>query len=168
METTMDYLVCALVTGIGATAVMDAWTVARKRLTGAALPDYGLVGRWLAHMRRGRFRHPRIAAAAPVKGERAIGWVAHYLTGIAFAAVLLAVWGLDWARNPTPGPALAVGIATVLAPFLLMQPGMGAGFFASRAPRPAAARLQSIVTHAVFGLGLYAAAWVNNLSYLQG
>jgi hypothetical protein len=53
---------------------------------------------------------------------------------------------------------LAVGIGTVAAPFLLMQPGMGAGLAARRSPRPAAARLHSLVTHAVFGLGLYASA----------
>ena len=51
-----------------------------------------------------------------------------------------------------------VGIGTVLAPFLLMQPGMGAGIAARRNPRPAVARMHSLVTHAMFGLGLYVAA----------
>ncbi len=64
---------------------------------------------------------------------------------------------------PTLGPALLVGVGTVAAPFLLMQPGMGAGIAASRTPRPNAARLQSLATHAVFGAGLYAAALVLNL-----
>jgi hypothetical protein len=41
-----------------------------------------------------------------------------------------------------------------------MQPGMGAGVAASRTPRPGAARMQSLVTHAVFGLGLFLAARV--------
>jgi hypothetical protein len=52
---------------------------------------------------------------------------------------------------------LIVGIGSVLAPFLLMQPGMGAGIAASRTARPGAARIQSLVTHTVFGVGLYAA-----------
>jgi Protein of unknown function (DUF2938) len=51
----------------------------------------------------------------------------------------------------------------VAAPFLLMQPGMGAGIAASRTPRPAAARLHSLVTHGIFGLGLYAAGWATSL-----
>jgi hypothetical protein len=34
---------------------------------------------------------------------------------------------------------------------------MGAGVAASRTARPGAARLQSLVTHAIFGLGLYTA-----------
>ncbi len=163
METIMDYLAYSLLTGAGATAVTDLWAIARKRLLGVRPPDYGLVGRWIAHLARGRWRHDRIAAAAPVRCERLIGWAAHYLIGISFAAALLAIWGLEWVSRPTLAPALMVGIGTVLAPFLLMQPGMGAGIAASRMPNPASARLQSLVTHAVFGLGLYAAAWAATL-----
>ena len=163
----MTFLTFAVLTGAGATVVMDLWVIARKRLLGMPPADYGLVGRWVGHMARGRFRHDRIAASPAVKGERLIGWTVHYLTGIAFAAVLLAIWGLDWVSHPTLGPALMVGIATVAAPFLLMQPGMGAGIAASRTPRPNAARLQSIVTHAIFGFGLYAAGWATNLLAAQ-
>ena len=160
MSEAMGYLFYAVLIGAGATAVMDVWGVVRKRLLGIPSADYALVGRWFVYLTRGRFRHNPIAATPPVKGERAIGWTAHYLTGIAFAAVLLAVWGLDWARDPAIVPALIVGLGTVAAPFLLLQPGMGAGIAASRTPRPAAARVQSLVTHAIFGLGLYASAWL--------
>jgi hypothetical protein len=40
-----------------------------------------------------------------------------------------------------------------------MQPGMGAGVFASRTPNPVAARLRSLTTHTIFAAGLYAAGW---------
>lgn len=159
----MDYAGSSLFIGAGATLTTDLWAIARGRLFGVPAPDWGLVGRWLGHMARGRFRHERIATAEPVRGERVIGWTAHYLIGITFAGGLLAICGLAWARQPTPAPALAFGIATVAAPFLLMQPGMGAGIAASRTPRPNSARLQSLVTHAVFGLGLYAAGLVLKL-----
>jgi len=164
METIMNYAVCAVLIGAGATAVMDTWTLVRKQLLGIPF-SYGLVGRWLAYLPRGRFRHEPIAASPAVPGERVVGWTAHYLVGIAFAAVLLALWGLDWVRQPTLGPALIVGIGSVAAPFLVLQPGMGAGIAASRTPRPAAARFQSVITHAIFGLGLYAAGWLTNLLY---
>lgn len=163
MSEAWDYLAGAVLIGAGATLVMDAWTIARTKLLGGRAADYGLVGRWLAYLPRGRFRHDPISASPPVKHERVIGWTAHYLIGIAFAALLLAVCGLAWARNPTIGPALMVGIGTVAAPFLLMQPGMGAGIAARRTPRPTAARVQSVMTHAVFGFGLYACAWLLNL-----
>ena len=97
----MDLLTCTVVIGAGATAVMDLWTVARARLLGGRMPEYAWLGRWLASSH-----------------ERAIGWIAHYLIGMAFAAVLLAIWGVEWARQPTLAPALIVGIGSVAAPFL--------------------------------------------------
>ena len=159
----MDTQMQVLFTGIGATAFMDVAMVARERFLGIPQPDYGFVGRWLGHMAHGQFAHPRIAAAPAVRGERAIGWAAHYASGIAFAGLLYGIAGDGWFRAPTIGIALAVGIATVAAPFLVMQPAMGAGFAANRTPRPNAARAQSIATHAIFGLGLYAAAWTTRV-----
>ena len=81
----------------------------------------------------------------------------------AFASVLLAIFGLDWARHPAIGPALLVGIGSVAAPFLIMQPGMGFGIAASRMPNPAAARVRSLVMHGVFGVGLYLTGCVASL-----
>ena len=161
----MDFLFRALVVGVGATLVMDAWMLARAALFGIKRPDYGLVGRWFAYLFQGRFRHDPIGASRPIRGERTLGWSVHYATGIAFAALLLSVWGVDWALRPTVGPALAVGLATVAAPFLLMQPGMGAGIAARRTPRPSAARIQSLLTHGVFGLGLYVAGVVGSFFF---
>jgi hypothetical protein len=163
MDGITGYLTSALLIGAGATAIMDIWMLIRRSLLGVALPDYGPLGRWLAYMTQGRFRHDPIAASPAVPHEHLIGWIAHYLTGIAFAAILLAIWGLDWAHHPTIGPALIIGIGGVAAPFLLMQPGMGAGIAASRTPRPAAARIQTLITHGIFGLGLYAAGWATSL-----
>lgn len=163
MAEAVDYLVRAVLIGTGATALTDLWAIVRRWISGVAPPDYALVGRWLGWMPRGRFRHESIATSAPVRRERLIGWTAHYLIGVAFASVLLALWGLDWARHPTPGPALIVGVGSVAAPLLLLQPGMGAGIAARRTPHPAAARLRSLVMHVVFGIGLYLAGWATRL-----
>lgn len=154
----MDVVVCTVLVGVGATVATDLWALVRRRVFGLALPNWGHVGRWIAHMRHGRFRHAAIARAEPVAHEAVLGWTAHYAIGMAFAALLPMLYGAAWFRSPSLLPALAVGIGTVLAPFLLMQPGMGAGLFASRTPRPGIARLHSLATHAIFGLGLYAAA----------
>lgn len=156
----MKLLIATVAIGVGATLLMDLWGLLRQPLMGMARPDYALVGRWIGHMPRGQFRHAAIGKAVPIAGEQLLGWLAHYLIGIAFAALLVVIGGESWLRGPEPGLALTVGLATVLAPFLLMQPGMGAGFAASRTANPGAARLQSLLTHAVFGLGLYVSAWI--------
>lgn len=106
-----------------------------------------------------------ITAAAPVRAERPLGWTVHYLIGIAFAALLLGVWGLAWVRQPTLAPALIVGMGTVAAPLLILQPAMGAGLAASQTARPASVRLQSLITHTIYGLGLFLAGWVDSLLF---
>ncbi len=156
----MNYLLALLTTGIGATALIDLCALGRRRLFGIPLPDYGLVGRWIAYLPRGQLVHRPIAASAPIAGERAVGWIAHYLIGIGFAAALPLCVGIDLLAHPRLLPALTVGLVSVLAPFLFMQPAMGAGIAAARAARPWRARLQSLTTHAVFGLGLYLAGWI--------
>lgn len=155
----MNHITAILTIGTGATAVMDAWGFARKTLLGVPSPEYGLVGRWVGHMPHGRFRHASITASPAVPGERVIGWIVHYLTGITYAGLLVALGGDSWLQHPTLSLAMAVGIGTVLAPFLLMQPAMGAGIASRRTPRPGIARLHSGIMHAVFGAGLFAAGW---------
>jgi Protein of unknown function (DUF2938) len=153
-----EFVVRATLIGIGVTVVLDLWTALLKRLFGVPSSNWGMVGRWFGHLPRGRFAHDNIAAAPPVRGELIIGWGAHYAIGIVFAALLLAIRGLDWARHPTLLPALIVGLLTLVAPFFMMQPGIGAGIAASRTPNPNAARLRSILAHTVFGVGLYGSA----------
>lgn len=143
--------------GIGATMVLDAWLLVLRRLHVPTL-DFAMIGRWAGHAVRGRWKHEAIARAAPVRAERALGWSVHYLTGVAFAGLLVALSGVGWTRQPTVLPALALGIGTVLAPWLLMQPAMGAGIAAARTARPHANRLRSVANHTVFGAGLYLAA----------
>lgn len=138
--------------GAGAAALMDLGLWLQRRL------DFGPIGRWVGHMARGRFAHVAIAKAAPVRGEQALGWGVHYATGIAFAALLLALAGPGWLAAPSLGPALAVGVGTVLVPLLVMQPAMGAGVASRRTPTPLRNCLRSLLNHAVFGAGLYLAA----------
>jgi hypothetical protein len=158
----MDTLVHAAFIGIGATLVMDLWGAVRRPLFGFAPLDYALLGRWVGGIPRGQLSHTAIATSPRLPGERLIGWAAHYLIGITFAALLLVVAGDDWRMRPTLAPALLVGVGTVLAPFLIMQPAMGAGLAGARTPRPAMTRLQSLLTHTIYGLGLYLAAWLEH------
>ncbi|KVD31509.1 DUF2938 domain-containing protein [Burkholderia ubonensis] len=163
MNDTADALLRLLLIGAGGTLVMDLWTLFRRRAFGVPSLDYALVGRWLGHMASGRFRHASIVAAAPVRHERPLGWLAHYAIGIAFAGLPVALAGTQWISAPTLLPALAAGIGSVAAPFFVMQPAFGFGIAAARTPQPSVARRRSLVTHLSYGLGLYVAAQVLTL-----
>lgn len=158
----METAMAIVLVGVGATAFIDAWSLVRARVLKVPATDFALVGRWIGHIPQGQFVQRPVSAAAPVRGEALIGWSAHYLIGIAFAGLLWLVTGNDWFRAPTMLPALLVGVATVLAPWLLLQPGMGAGVFARCAARPWQVRFHSFLTHALFGVGLYASAVLVN------
>lgn len=154
---TIREAVAIVLIGVGATAVLDLWLVVLRRL-GVPTGSFALIGRWVAHMARGRFSHASIAKAEPVSIERAIGWVTHYAVGIAFAAVLVALQGSGWIQQPTFMPAFLTGVATVSMPLFVMQPAMGSGFAASKTPTPLQNCARSIANHAVFGVGMYLAA----------
>lgn len=147
----------AMLIGIGATAVMDAWLLLLKHL-GVPTLNFAFIGRWVGHLFQGQFAHAAIAKAVPIRGELAWGWLTHYAVGMAFATVLVGLQGADWVRSPTLLPALAVGVCTVAAPLLVMQPAMGSGFAASRTPTPLKNCLRSLANHTVFGFGLYLSA----------
>ena len=153
----LDLVVRGLVMGVAGSALMDVWSVAMRRF-GIPTLDYRFLGRWIGHLPRGRFVHERIARSAPVPGEVAIGWLAHYAIGVTFALLLVAIVGRAWLKVPTIWPALAVGIGTIVAPWFLMQPAMGGGIAAAKSPNPAATRARNLGTHVIYGLGLYAAA----------
>lgn len=153
----LELVVRAIVIGVGATLLMDGWAFVLRRM-GVPSLDFALLGRWLGHLAHGRVAHPRIASATPVRGERMLGWVAHYTIGVSFAALLLLAAGLAWAHAPTLGPALAIGLVTVVAPLFVLQPALGAGIASSKTPRPVFNTLKSIVTHTVYGVGLYLTA----------
>ena len=158
MSDVAEFLTRGVLIGLGAAALMDAWALFARRAFSIQGLDYALLGRWIGHLPRRRFFHERIASALPIRGERPLGWVAHCSIGITFAFLLLAIWGLDWARSPTLWPAMLVGLGTIVAPWFVMQPGMGAGIAASRTPNPRAARLRNLATHTIYGIGLFVTA----------
>lgn len=143
--------------GGGATLITDLWMLFLM-LFGMPPMNVRMLGRWVGHVARGKVVHSAIAASSPISGETAIGWVAHYLVGVLFAALLVMMMGERWLSAPQLAPALLFGAATLVAPFLLMQPAMGAGFASLRTATPVRNIAKSTMTHLAFGAGLFLAA----------
>lgn len=155
MNQTISYILTPVFIGIGATLIFDLWAVLLNYAFKIAPSNFCLVGRWLRYMPEGVFIHSNIGSAPRKSGECTAGWLAHYFTGVAFAAMFIAFAGNNWIQHPGIFPALLFGIITLAAPFFIMQPAFGLGFAASKTPKPAQARLRSLMNHIVFGFGLY-------------
>lgn len=149
------YILAASLAGLGATLLIDLWALVLTRGFNIPSLSYCLLGRWILHMPGGTFAHPSIAAAPPRPHECAVGWVAHYSIGVVFALLFVSLASWRWLEHPTLLPALAFGVVTTLMPYLVMQPAFGLGIAASKTPRPAQARIKSLMTHTVYGVGLY-------------
>ena len=147
----------AVLVGIIATLATDLW-LGLLQIIGVPPANWALVGRWVAWMPRGVFVHRAIAATPSVRGELAIGWGFHYVVGIAYAALYLAINRLELASAPTLISALVFAIALLVVPWFVMQPALGLGFFAARTSHPNVTRIINISGHAAFGVGLYLGA----------
>ena len=148
----------AVIIGLGATLAMDLWNLFLKHAFTIPSLDYCMLGRWVGHIPRGRLRHAGIGASPVVPYECAIGWVTHYSIGAVLAVGFVCLSSAEWLRRPTLPPALLYGLVTVAFPFFVLQPALGLGLASSKAPSPVQARIKSLATHIVFGLGLYLGA----------
>lgn len=147
-----------IVVGIGGTAAMDAWAIFLWAACGQGRPDFGPMGRWFWHLHRGTVFHPDIGEAAAFRRETALGWLGHYAVGVVYGVVLVALTGRRWLEAPTFLPACVLGIVTVGAGWFLLQPGMGAGWAASRLPHPWRVRGMNLLAHTVFAAGMFGTA----------
>jgi hypothetical protein len=155
---TFEIILKSAAIGFLATALLDVWAIVLNKLFGQSRANWGMVGRWVAHLGRGKVFHDNIADAEPVPNELAIGWVFHYAVGILYGLMLVAFAGAGWLASPSFLPAFVLGMVTVLAAWCLLQPGLGLGWFAAKTPNPAKVRLLNIVSHTVFAVGLFGAA----------
>jgi hypothetical protein len=151
----MEQALFVLVTGITATVAIDLWATFANRILGWPRTNWGLVGRWIGHMRDGQFTHVSIGSSPTIAHESILGWSFHYVVGCIYAALYLMYVSIAQAGKPTLVSAVLFGWVTILSPWLLMQPALGLGICASKAPRPNLVRLQNLIIHTIFGLALY-------------
>ena len=156
----MSFMLEGALVGLGATLFIDLWALFLRQAFNVRSLDYCLLGRWVLHMPDGRIVHESIAASSAKAHECTVGWTAHYTIGVIFALVFALLAPEGWLERPTLLPAMAFGVATVVVPFFTIQPSIGLGVASSRTPNPTKARLKSLMTHAVFGMGLYVWAYL--------
>jgi hypothetical protein len=148
----------AILVGLLATLAIDSWAAFLRRAFDVRSLNYCLLGRWVLSMADGVFVHRNINDAPSKSLECPVGWTAHYGIGAGFGFVFALLVSEAWFAHPTPLPALLFGMVTVLVPFFTLQPALGLGVASSKTPHPMRARLKSLGTHTVFGIGLYLAA----------
>jgi hypothetical protein len=152
------YILVLFGIGIGATLLTDLWNQFLRLSFSIRSLNFCFLGRWIMYMPKGKFRHHNIAETAPKQFECIVGWMAHYSIGIILTLFFALVVSADWFIKPTFLPALFYGIATVVFPLFVLQPSLGLGLASANTPYPLKARIKSIMTHIVFGVGIWLSA----------
>ena len=144
--------------GIAATLFIDLYAFLLAKVFKIPSLNFCLVGRWGLGLLDGKFMHQNIAASPVKHFECVFGWCLHYFIGVLFSFLFILLVGLAWLEQPTLIAACIFGLASVSMPFFVMQPALGMGIMATKSANPFQARLQSSVTHLLFGVGLYLSA----------
>jgi len=155
-----SFILQAVVAGILATVVLDLWQRLLQAVAGVPAANWGLIGRWFAYIPRGRLIHRPIAETAAVPGEAAIGWIMHYLIGVAYGFAYLGLMVFILERPATLLNGLVFGAASVVIPWFIMQPGLGIGVMGRLAPKPWMPPLVALVNHVVYGAALFGGVWI--------
>lgn len=144
-----------LFVGIGSTIALDIWVLLVERLTGIPPTNWGVVGRWIAGMPSGHLVLQQ--SDKPISDtEKVIGWLFHYLVGIAYAGLILLIFGTAFIQNPQWMPVIVVGlILSTFAGLAILMPGLGGGFFGRLMPDKLTTYIYLIVAHGVFAIAQY-------------
>ncbi len=154
-----DAIAFCLVTGVLSTAALDVWVNVVHKVTGVVPTNWGRVGRWLLGIPLGQWVLRGDSTSAPSGAEKALGWTFHYVTGVAYSALILLLWGTAFVHAPSIMPVFIVGVLiSTLAGMMILMPGLGAGLMGRKLPNQGVMILYVIIAHAVYALGLYGAA----------
>ena len=151
----MNVFLTGVVMGLAGTLAMDLWAWLLARLGVAPFPNWGMPGRWLAQIPRGRVFHDDIGAVPAVAGELGLGWALHYGVGVIYGLVFALAAGPDWLAAPTFLPLWIYSMVLIGAGWFLLQPGMGLGWAASKTPNPWKVRVMGLLAHTVFAAGMW-------------
>lgn len=159
----MELILRIFILGVLATFAIDLWAFVSNKILSTPKANWAMVGRWIGHMPSGKFMHESISVVAPITNELLLGWIFHYLIGLAYAVVYVLLVYMFMEGKPSFLSAWVFGVVTIVSPWFIMQPGLGMGVCARKMEKASLIRIQNLVIHSIFGVALYCAWLVANL-----
>jgi hypothetical protein len=115
-------------------------------ISGMAVPNWGIVGRWFDMIFSGQFYTPSIADMPPVKDEKAIGLLAHMVVAFIFTLFYTRLFSLNNSMKRLFFGGIVLAWALSVIPLLFELPSMGAGILGFNTPQPGLTFLRVMVT----------------------
>jgi hypothetical protein len=151
-----DLLIAALI-GCRATAFLDLWSLFLRLAFRAPCPTSAWSSRWFSHMSKAGYQgmHPLRLPHRCIPNARSAGsptYVIGAFNGLAIVSVRIRRLGL---AKPTIMPALIIGLVTVLPAIPHHATRVRAWPCGIPSTQSMHARIRTLLSHTVFGIGLY-------------
>lgn len=144
-----------LIVGIIATITLDIWQQIFHLAFGVPITNWGMIARWMGHMPQGQFIQEDIGKASPIAYEAVFGWVIHYFVATSLAVIYLLLMLFVFDSQPSFASAMLYAVATICITWFFVEPALGLGVMASKAPSREGALALDFTTHLSYGVGLY-------------
>ena len=86
----------------------------------------------------------------PVRNELYIGWGFHYGVAILYALLFFVLFN-EGVVSLSLLDGVIFGIISVIVPWFIFMPAMGAGVLANKTPNPPLACILALIAHTIFG-----------------
>ena len=142
-------------TGLIATLIFDIFNQSLYFAYSIDRPKWNLLGRYFLGYKQGYFIRKNLVNDEEIRNELQWGYLIHYSIGIIYGLfyVFLNTWLFDY---PSILLAYIIGFISVLGAWCYLMPfAYDLGFFASKSEDRLKVMIQNLITHFVFGTGLF-------------
>jgi hypothetical protein len=149
------FIIEGLISGLIATIIFDIFQQSLNFAYGIEKPKWELIGRYFLGYKRGIFNRVLIIEDELEKNELFWGYLIHYLIGAVYGIFYVSLNELFF-TYPSILVAYFVGFISVLGAWCYLMPfAFNLGFFASKSENRLKIMSQNLISHFVFGTGLF-------------
>ena len=149
------FIIIGIVTGIIATVLFDIFQISISYAYKVNKTKWNLVGRYFIGLKNHKLFVENIESENSIKNELFIGYFIHYSVGAIYGLIYVII-NLLFFDHPSLFLAIFIGFMTVLGAWCYMMPyAYNTGFFASKKEDQFQIMVQNLITHFIFGIGLY-------------
>ena len=144
-----------LISGLVATIIFDLFNQSLHYAHSIDKPKWNLLGRYYLGYKEGRYIRNSLADDAEVENELLWGYIIHYVIGIIYGLIYVCLNNIFF-DYPSILIAYLFGFTTVLGAWCYLMPfAYNLGFFASKSNKRFNILAQNLITHFIFGTGLF-------------
>ena len=155
------FIVQGLISGLIATIIFDLFNQSLNYAYNVNKPKWFLLGRYFIGCTRGKYFRKSLEADNEENNELVWGYGIHYLIGLIYG-LFYVIFNFLFFGYPSLLAAYSFGFITVLGAWCFLMPfAYNLGFFASKSDQQFKILAQNLISHFVFGTGLFIGYYIS-------